>query len=154
MAEKLGIKPNIEKEISFENYIASDFSPYVSTSEIYVTGGIFFIGAKEYSVNDFIIAKTECADDAGFPIVNKSWIEIIAYCNELSKRNNLDCVYEISKNGKKVKAHFSKNGYRLPTKEEWYWVATGAEKRTVFGSKSNFNSSVWYLKNSDEKNTE
>ena len=151
LAEKLGIKPNIEKEISFENYTASDFSPYVSTSEIYVTGGIFFIGAKEYSVNDFIIAKTECADDAGFPIVNKSWIEIIAYCNELSKRNNLDCVYEISKNGKKVKAHFSKNGYRLPTKEEWYWAATGAEKRTVFGSKSNLNSSVWYLKNSDEK---
>lgn len=151
LAAKLGINLDSKKKNSFENYVINEDVPSVSNSEIYVNGGTFFIGTKEYSVNDFIISKTEFADDAGFPIVNKSWLEVISYCNELSKQNKLECVYEISKNGKKVKADFSKTGYRLPKKEEWYWAATGAEKRNMIDSESDFDSSVWYIKNSDEK---
>ena len=66
----------------------------------------------------------------------------------MSKKNSLDCVYEISKNEKNIKTDFSKNGYRLPTREEWYWAATGAENRDIVPL---YNSSVWYLKNSGEK---
>lgn len=152
LADKLGIRlSNKQRQLLTSNEDDSSYEPYFSNNEIFIKGGAFFIGTKEFKVNDFFIAKTECADDAGFPIVNKTWLEVIQYCNELSKKNNFELVYEISKNGKKVKADFSKNGYRLPTREEWYWAATGAEKRELFGSKSDLASVVWYLENSDEK---
>lgn len=152
LADKLGIRlSNKQKQLltSIEDDI--NYEPYFSNNEIYVKGGTFFIGTKEFTVNDFFIAKTEASDDVGFPIVNKTWFEVIQYCNELSKKEKFESVYEISKNGKKVKADFSKNGYRLPTREEWYWAATGAEKRNVFETNSNLDSVVWYIENSDEK---
>lgn len=152
LADKLGIRlSNKQRQLLTSNEDDRSYEPYFSNNEIFIKGGAFFIGTKEFKVNDFFIAKTEYADDAGFPIVNKTWLEVIQYCNELSKKNNFELVYEISKNGKKVKADFSKNGYRLPTREEWYWAATGAEKRELFGSNSDLASVVWYLENSDEK---
>ena len=152
LADKLGIRlSNKQRQLLTSTEDDSNYETYFFNNEIYVKGGTFFIGTKEHKVNDFFIAKTEASDDAGFPIVNKSWLEVIQYCNKLSKKENLESVYEISKNGKKIKADFSKNGYRLPTKEEWYWAATGAEKRNVFEANSNFDSVVWYIENSDEK---
>ena len=83
-----------------------------------------------------------------------SWYEVINYCNELSKKNNLACVYDISEDGT-VTADLTKPGYRLPTKKEWYWAArgaktenptnySGAEKATVINV-------AWYIENSSEK---
>ena len=152
LADKLGIRlSNKQRQLLTSTEDDSNYETYFFNNEIYVKGGTFFIGTKEHKVNDFFIAKTEASDDAGFPIVNKTWLEVIQYCNKLSEKENLESVYEISKNGKKIKADFSKNGYRLPTKEEWYWAATGAEKRTVFEANSNLDSVVWYIENSDEK---
>lgn len=82
---------------------------------------------SEYTGQAFFISKTEAHDENDYPIVNMSWYDAINYCNELSKKNNLACVYSISDDGK-VTADFSMPGYRLPTKEEWYWAALGADQ--------------------------
>lgn len=124
-------------------------SYFHSTNEIHVKDGTFLIGEEEQSVSDFFIAKTECADESGFPIVNMSWYEVVAYCNSLSERNGLECVYTFSEDGKTVTADITKCGYRLPTREEWYWAATGAGKNK--NQSADIGTYAWYIKNSDEK---
>ena len=83
-----------------------------------------------------------------------SWYEVINYCNELSKKNNLACVYDISEDGT-VTADLTKPGYRLPTKKEWYWAARGAKKENPTNysgaEKATVKNVAWYIENSSEK---
>lgn len=101
----------------------------------------------------FFISKVEEHDSNGLPLVNMSWYEVINYCNELSIKNNLACVYTIDEEGT-VKADFTMPGYRLPTKKEWLWAAKGAKEDAL----TNYSGSdrwsakevAWFIENSSE----
>ena len=131
---------------------ALNYKSYFRTpNDIVVSGGTFKWGSEEREVPTFFMATTEAYDENSMPLVGMSWFEVVSYCNKLSEKYGLECVYEISEDGKNVTADFTKCGYRLPTKDEWYWAAIGGRKRNGSYLSNNIENSVWYLKNSNEK---
>ena len=113
---------------------------------------IFIRSSK--STNAFFISKFEEHDLKGMPLVNMSWYEVINYCNELSKKNNLACVYTIDDMGN-VFADLSMPGYRLPTKQEWLWAARRGNfnGHTAYSGNERFSieNYAWYIENSEER---
>lgn len=145
-------------------YIRDYKSYYRTPNEILVSAGEFNIGENTFYVDKFFISKTEVTEfDFGkssskTPITNVSWYDAIKYCNELSERTNLESVYIINEETKTVSADFSKNGYRLPTKAEWYRAAKGSLKSSndkYSGARdSDINSMsdyCWYIDNSNDR---
>ena len=57
------------------------------------------------------------------PVIYVSYYDVVAYCNWLSKRNNLPIVFTIR--GSRVTMNPQKKGYRLPTEAEWSASAAG-----------------------------
>lgn len=97
------------------------------------------------------------------PVERVTWFDAVLFCNMLSKKENLDPVYEIagiqrySKDGAiksaSVSADFSKNGYRLPTHAEWLWAASGGtkEKRIYkYSGSDDIDEVAWHSFNSKE----
>ena len=145
-------------------YIFDYNSYYRTDSDVFIQGGEFSIGKNIFSVDNFFISKTEITISqysrtmSDKPITNVSWYDAIKYCNELSKKTNLDCVYKIDSETGAVSADFSKNGYRLPTKAEWYRAAKGSSKTSIdkyAGAKENDSFSIsdycWFIENSEEQ---
>jgi formylglycine-generating enzyme required for sulfatase activity len=64
------------------------------------------------------------------PVVFVSWIDAINYCNWKSKKENLQCCYEII--GDSVFWDKSAKGYRLLTEAEWEFVARSGGKNYKF----------------------
>lgn len=135
-------------------------------NSVSVPSGSFEIFGKSFSVDAFIIYKHEItvaeynevmrtnptrhAADSRFPVTNVSWLDAVAFCNALSAKDGLDKVYTIS--NEKVSANFSKNGWRLPTKAEWYWAAVGADSKNPhdYSGGNKIDDVAWYIKNSGE----
>ncbi len=65
------------------------------------------------------------------PVENLTWLEAVAFCNALSKREGLQAAYEIS--GSTVRWNREATGYRLPTEAEWEY-ACRAGSRTPFNT--------------------
>jgi formylglycine-generating enzyme required for sulfatase activity len=58
------------------------------------------------------------------PIHNVSWVDAIVFCNALSELQGLDKCYTQNLNQEfDWMCNFEKNGYRLPTSEEWEYAA-------------------------------
>ena len=95
---------------------------------------LFYIGSKEVTNKAF---KTfEPGHDSGMfgrsvlnqpdrPVVNITWDQVIAFCNWLSRQENLPEAY-VQTDGQWVLSQPVGRGYRLPTETEWAWSARKA----------------------------
>lgn len=114
--------------VSFLNSGYLDGSLEVKGNIVYLTGSstivcftneyekYYSIGfdGKSFSIYDF---------RANHPVVGVMWYGAIAFCNWLSRQNDLEECYNPG-NGN---CDFSKNGYRLPTEAEWEWAGRGGQ---------------------------
>lgn len=130
--------------LGFFTYLFLDYNSYFRTpNDILVYGGSGVVDECYQEISPFFISKTEIYDENKMPIVNISWYDAVKYCNRLSEKYGLDCVYTFSEDGKKVEVDITKSGYRLPTKAELYWVAEKTED-------TNPEHIAWCLLNSNE----
>ena len=112
------------------------------------------------------------------PVEQVSWWDAIYYCNKMSKKYNLEPVYNITyddfdKEVLKInqigespvepdKADFKKTeGFRLPTEVEWEWFARGGEVAIqdgtfdkVYSGSDNPDKVAWYNRNSGNQTHE
>ena len=122
----------------------------------------FQIGSKEYEV-------TKGENVKKLPVESVSWYDAIYFCNKLSIKKGLTPVYAVDgetdvvkwnytpHKGEKLKdeitQNVSANGFRLPTLEEWLYVARGGENYEYSGS-NNLDEVGWYCENSNMKTHE
>ncbi len=59
------------------------------------------------------------------PVRDVTWLKAAAFCNWLSKSENLTPIYKIDA-GKLISVNANANGYRLLTEAEWEWLARKA----------------------------
>lgn len=58
--------------------------------------------------------------DTDLPVTNVSWLDAVAFCNQLSVREDLKPYYDISNGAVSIAGGI---GYRLPTEAEWELLA-------------------------------
>ncbi len=122
-----------------------------------VTMAEYRVFNKTYGINDSVISKV--TPSINCPVVATSWYQAAAYCNWLSKQENIreeEWCYEMDAKGQvtKLKANYlSLTGYRLPTEAEMeYATRAGATTARYYGETEELLPKyAWYLKNSQEK---
>lgn len=164
-------KFDVHKVLGKENYKASELM-------IAVPGQNFSILATEVTqeLYESVMGEnpSEFKGEKNLPVENVSWVDAVAFCNELSVKEGLKPCYSYKENTNAAQwgldnnemsdwsenkwKKFNKNfacdttadGYRLPTVAEWLWAAMGGQVFKCSGS-DNLDEVGWYYKNSEEK---
>lgn len=128
----------------------------------------YFNGERMEKENGNSIKKNY-GKDLERPVESVGWWTALDFCNKLSKKYNLEPVYDLSKknegilminqlNGNKSypdEADFKDTeGFRLPTEIEWMWFASGGEKgnrSNPYAGSININEVAWYERNSNNQ---
>lgn len=105
------------------------------------------------------------------PVENVSWLDCIAFCNELTRctegLGEGQCVYTYNNKPYTVQdaedkripyiSSWARKGFCLPTDEEWEWAAQGGSRRQKYSGTNDvngLNSYAWYEENSKNKTHE
>lgn len=130
----------------------------------------FALATKEVSVEQFQrflkkdprIDRTKLAQyspDPSGPIIDVNWYEAAAYCNWLSRQENLKECYEPNAEGhyaegmKIVAGSLDLPGYRLPTEAEWEYACRAGTVTSRYHGRSVelLGKYAWYIHNSNER---
>ncbi len=80
------------------------------------------------------------------PVEMVSWVDALVFANSLSRRDTLPECYEIGEKHVVLKDGLQCQGWRLPTEEEWGWLARGNQSHLYSGSDDPSDVS-WYWDN-------
>ena len=83
--------------------------------------------------NDVMDRETE-AQVKAYPVVNVSWLEAVHFCNKLSEKLGLEHAYTLHPLSENIMVDNAKNGFRLPTDEEWQYACRGKVKGYRYGA--------------------
>ena len=124
---------------------------------------------KEVKISDFYMGEAEVTQalyesvmgtnpsnfkgDSSLPVENISWYDAVAFCNRLSVLSGLEKCYSLKSDGSYITCDYSKNGYRLPTEDEWRWAFDGGSKSEyyVYSGSNRADDVAWYRENSEGK---
>lgn len=164
-------KVDVQKVLGKENYKARNLM-------VAVPGQNFSILATEVTqeLYESVMGEnpSEFKGEKNLPVENVSWVDAVAFCNELSVKEGLNPCYSYKENtnaaqwgldnnemsdwlenkwkkfNKSFACDITADGYRLPTVAEWQWAAMGGQVFKCSGS-DNLDEVGWYDKNSEEK---
>lgn len=82
----------------------------------------------------------------GLPVENVSFEKALKFCNKLSEICGYEPCYESGE------LNSSKNGFRLPSEQEWKLAAFGGEKTSKYkyAGSDNYEAVAWFKNNTDE----
>jgi hypothetical protein len=109
------------------------------------------------------VMKLNRGDEEGFsyPACEISYLDAVLFCNRLSQICGLPLVYQVKlisdvgANGElnrdfEILADFQKKGFRLPTEQEWLYIAT-ADSSWFYAGSNDPNDVAWSFDNSGSK---
>lgn len=124
----------------------------VTTSNSNYDLEVLNVPVTQFLYRQFDPQKVFDKEDAEYPADKISWIDAIKFCNWLSEKFGKKPCYSEKEDGynKEWECDLSSDGYRLPTKDDWFFVAREgiANSDFLYSGHSIIGKVAWYFGNS------